>query len=181
MAKQPTFNAKLLGADALAAELAKLPAQIERRVLTPAIRRGGRMVITAMRPNIPTRQRRDKHGKRTGLRQSATVKMRKYGRTGVIMAVVGFRWPEGAHAHLVEHGHKMVTHRRRWRGERGRGKVGQGVVVGRVPGNNMMRNAWGKSQGRIKMEVRRKLIEGLRKQADKARGIVRAKVGKARV
>ena len=47
------FDISLLGDKALSRKLAKLPAAVQRKVLRPALRKGGKVILEAVRRNIP--------------------------------------------------------------------------------------------------------------------------------
>ena len=83
--------------------LRALPLHVERRALIDGLRAGARVLVRGMKRRVP---------ERTGkLRDSIVIRTR--GRNRV---VIGFRRPDGAHAHLVEFG--TAPHRIRARNAR---------------------------------------------------------------
>jgi len=129
--------------DQLDAFFRHLPAVYQKKFMRQAMRAGGSTLIKRIRGNITTmvgarsasrdRSRRRtvttkiKSGARKGnvrvtqvsLASTITQRIRK-GRNGNIYAVVGASYPHGAHAHLVERGHRIVTHDGKDTGKRAR-------------------------------------------------------------
>ena len=99
--------------------LAGMPMELRGKQLKSALRKGGNVVkkearATAPKPGYPG----DKPGLKP-LRDSFVVKVKEYPRT--VAAFIGSRWPDAAHLHLVEFGHRMVL----W------GKRTDGTVTGK--------------------------------------------------
>ena len=94
--------------------------KLQRGALRKGVRAGGSALVKEIRRNIDTmvgknRQsvRFDSRGKRTSLRRSIGQRAWSKPRAGIIGTVVGPRFPEGAHGHLIEFGHEVVSHGRR--------------------------------------------------------------------
>lgn len=85
---------KVLGDKELQALMAQIPAELERETLVKATAAGAKIVLAAAKQGVPIRTGR--------LRQALALKSLRRGRRA--SALVGARWPKGAHAHLVEKG-----------------------------------------------------------------------------
>lgn len=94
-----TTGIKILGDKALEATLAGMVRRVESGVMSKALRAGSRPLIRQARANL-TANRNVKTGR---LKRSINVRIKRYGRMRTL-AVVGPRFPEGAHGHLVEFG-----------------------------------------------------------------------------
>lgn len=129
-----------------------LSPQVQRKLIPRAIREAAKPILKQSRANIRTikQTRRDrarhgttqggKPGSKTGnLRRSLGIVVRIYVRK--IVAVIGPRWPLGAHGHLVEYGHRVS------RGTLSRGSSDRataqntGKVLGFVPPHPFIRPA----------------------------------------
>lgn len=86
------------GGAAMARVLRALPGKIEGRLLANAVRAGARVVRKAAKARVPV-----KTGK---LRDSLMVKKVRQRQSSSVLVIVGPKWPEGAHGHLVEFGTK---------------------------------------------------------------------------
>ena len=75
--------------------------------LAKAARAGGNEVAKDARKRAPRGNPSHKPEKKPLHKTIGTV-IREYA-NGVVMAVVGPKYPEGAHGHLVEEGHEIVT------------------------------------------------------------------------
>lgn len=90
----------------LVAALRRLPRDVERRVVRSAVNRASKPLRNAFIAAAPS-------GPTGNLKASIKTRIKKYAE-GMIVAVTGPRWPEGAHAHLLEFGtverwHKHTT------------------------------------------------------------------------
>lgn len=109
-----------------------LPAKMQRSLVRKGVRAAARPLINNIRKNIKSmvsdeaasrggRKRVNAQGKKTSLAKSIDVKPWSKPEQGIIGGVVGAKWPEGAHAHLVEFGHLVVP--TKTQGPIGAGKV----------------------------------------------------------
>ncbi len=117
---------ELEGSVAIQRAFASLSGSQTRAVVRQGVKAAGSVVIKAMKPRIPDRKRRDAFGKLGGLKRSAIqIPSSRYAgaesrRRGIIGTRVGFKRPDGSHAHLVELGHRIVTKDGRDTGRRAR-------------------------------------------------------------
>jgi len=91
--------------------------------VTKAIRDVGRVIATRTRAVLPkpgyerfTRTKNEKYkDKHEPKPLEATPTTKVIDRAGGVIKVgiIGYAWPAGAHGHLVEQGHRMVTHDKR--------------------------------------------------------------------
>lgn len=97
---------------------------MQRGALRKAMRAAGSALVKEIRNNISRmvgesaasrggQTRYDSRGKKTSLKKSIGTRPWAVPRRGIIGVVVGPRWPEGAHGHLVEFGHEIVSHGKR--------------------------------------------------------------------
>lgn len=113
-----------------------LPDKYKKKYFRQMVRAGGSVLVKEIRKNVKsmtaktsasndrtklrTVTRVIKRGKRAGeisksttsLAKAITQRVKKSRKHGYI-SVVGGKWPEGAHAHLVERGHRIVVPRGR--------------------------------------------------------------------
>lgn len=157
---------------------------LQRKYLRQAVRDGGMQIVRAARDNLrnkgmvtrvnaaleamgygPVRYKRKKRrrkGKATiGLARSLRVRPSSQwpsgasaAQKGIIAATVGAKWPEGAHAHLVEYGHRMVTH--------------DGRHVGTVPPSPFFRPAVNFARPNVKALLAKRVAMGIKNEARKA-------------
>lgn len=85
--------------------LKTLPVELRRKGLKTALRAHARPTVTRMRQLTP-RGDLNHQPENPPLWKTIKVVIREYGEE--IMAVVGASYPEGAHFHLVEEGHRQV-------------------------------------------------------------------------
>ena len=119
------FNATLIGDKELLRKLANLEGRLRGDVSRKALNVGATPVLQAMRKTVPV-------GDTGNLRHSLGKKVKQY-RSGVSIAVVGPRIPQGAHAHLLESGTKERRHKK------------TGRRTGRVVGIRWMERAFDES------------------------------------
>jgi HK97 gp10 family phage protein len=162
------MTVKVTGLPEIDKRFAALTGPKQRAEHRKAVRAAGSVLIKATKPRIPDRKRRE-GGKLTGLKRSMfqvpsskwknAGQMRQQGNIGTR---IGFRKRSGAHAHLVEFGHRIVP-----RG--GKGKPSRSKVSGRfsrrkfVPPYPFMRPAMSASQGQMREAARQKIIAGIKK------------------
>ncbi|GIV51700.1 MAG: hypothetical protein KatS3mg038_2221 [Candidatus Kapaibacterium sp.] len=105
----------------LAANLRELAPSLERKYVRQALGRAATVIIRAVRRNLANRPHSKsarglkRKGKPiVGLRKSVMQRPSSQWPSGATLAakgligtVVGHKWPEGAHAHLVEFGHRL--------------------------------------------------------------------------
>jgi len=134
---------RLTGDRELDRALAMLPDRMQRKVIRAVVAAQASVFMREVRRRAPTRSRKETYTSKTGktrrrsigLRRSITKKAWSKPDKGMIGQIVGARWPEGAHAHLVEYGHWMVTH--------------DGNTVGLVREQPFQRPAEAAAQGRM--------------------------------
>ena len=119
------MTARMTGDRELDRFFAGLPDKLQRGAIRKGVRAGGSAMIKEVRQNIgrmlrPGRQRHNSAGKKTSLKRSVGQRPWSLPHRGIIGSVVGPRWPEGAHGHLVEFGHRIVTRHGRDTGHRAR-------------------------------------------------------------
>ena len=86
--------------------LLNMPILLRQKSLKKGLRKGGNEMAKAMRPLIPPPgYPGDKPGLMP-LNKTVRVVVREY--DGAVVAVVGPKWPEGAHGHLVDRGHAVA-------------------------------------------------------------------------
>ncbi len=83
------------------AALALLEASMRTKVVVKALRLQANVVRDRAKQLAPV-------GKTGNLKKTIKTRLRSY--DTVDLAVVGPEWPEGAHGHLVEFGHEIVSH-----------------------------------------------------------------------
>lgn len=111
------------GEKQLQAKLSTLSDQMQRKVARAVVRAQGLVLKKAIKRRAPTRKRKESYIAKTkkgfmgmawrrrsvGLRSSISMRNWSVPKKGIIAQIVGPRWPDGAHGHLVEFGHEMVT------------------------------------------------------------------------
>lgn len=138
----------LSGDKELKRKLQRISDAAERKVGRQALVQAARPIIQAAKANISmkgaSRKRRrefraaGKPGSVTGnLRKSIGYRLKTYKRTGVMVLVLGPRWPQGAHGHLLEYG----TAQR---------QTSEGLNRGIGPALPFLRPAWDANIGRAK-------------------------------
>lgn len=174
------------GADEMWRQLGELTGSIQRKYVRQGVAAGGRVLIKEMKARAPRGDSARKHslsqatklyanaGYRNGLDKKGNAKKlwksitqrpssqwpsaSAQARAGNIATAVGPTWPEGAHAHLLEYGHKLVA----W-----------GRVTGqRVAPRPFMRPSLDASRSAILTAQESKLREGIDKEAAKMRAAV---------
>lgn len=102
------------------AALLKFPIELRKKVLTKAVRASGAPVRSAARSHLKRHRSkdtgtRDKWSNKTkqarsyrkqDLYQSIAIKVKTYG--SKVVAIIGARRPDGAHAHLLEYGGRRI-------------------------------------------------------------------------
>lgn len=151
----------------------QLPNRLQRGPLRKGLRAAGSVLIRRIRANIETMvsdQAASRAGKlrvvrrynsrarknkvtigKTSLKRSIIQKPWTKRSAGILATVVGARWPEGAHSHLVEYGHRIVTHSGKDTGRRTRP----------IP---FQRRAERDSLGQIQSEQRKALAKAIAKE-----------------
>lgn len=122
----------IIGVDHLDKFFGGLPRKWQRSVLRKAANAGGQVVLEAVREELKKAQFAQSRGATRASRKATRAAGKKpLARTigkrpwsaplkGIIGCVVGATWPAGAHAHLVEYGHRMVTRKKKDTGKRAR-------------------------------------------------------------
>lgn len=136
--------------------LDRLAPSVRNKVARPTLVKMATPLKRAMRANIlgktgtrtrgSTRTPGDKPGSVTGnLKRSIGHRVRRYG--GFFLIVVGPTWPQGAHGHLVEYGHRISRTKLATgflAGIRNRGKV-----LGQVPPHPFAWPAFNQTRGQV--------------------------------
>jgi hypothetical protein len=114
--------------------LMQLPIKLRAKSLKKAATEGGKAVLKRARQLVPVGDERHNPGA-PALRKTLKQVVRGYDNDRRFVAVVGSTYPQGAHGHLVEEGHKVVVSR----GER----KGQAPLSGtaHVPGKKFLSTA----------------------------------------
>lgn len=131
--------ARVTGVKELDRALESIKKKTRNQYSRKAMRAGGKIVVAAAKSAAPDRRRREDKKLVMGLRRSMFQKIKTYRHTGKVISVIGPRWPEGAHAHLVEFGHRMVT--------------ADGRTVGRVRPHPFLRPAFHSSRSQVKAAI----------------------------
>lgn len=116
------------------------------KVLDAGIRKGLNLVKSRVRDILPKPgYPGDKPGLKP-LRDTVSVRIRRYQNDRYVVGMVGYEWGAGSHGHVVEHGHRIASggtlidpNRTTPRG-RGSGR-GLGRVIGFVPGRYYLQRA----------------------------------------
>lgn len=96
-----TTQLTLIGDKELLAAFGELGRRAQGEIVRKALRAASRPIINAARDNLQAQT----GGEGTGnLRKSMGLRMKTYRNSGSTVAVIGPRWPQGAHGHLVEFG-----------------------------------------------------------------------------
>ena len=150
------MTATVSGLAKLDRQLRDLPGSIQRKYLRQAARRAGAVVIKDAKKNLRSRVRKRTGNLLKSFKQLPSSKWRTAGenrRKGIIGTRVGFS-QGGSHAHLIEYGHRIVTH--------------AGVDTGgRVVAYPFLRPAIDANRSKVRDEFRRKLAEGIAKELRK--------------
>lgn len=186
------------GGAELEKELLSMAERLRRKYLRQAAAAGGRVIINAAKANLRARgtrgKRVDKNGKRIqGLAMSMKLRptsqwpsRAKLARQGIVGTSIGFEWPVGAHAHLVEFGHRLMRRVNSnpklmgWRQEGTRfvlASRGQLKQIGIVPPRPFFRPAVESTKSQVLSVFRQKLSEGLQKEARESLGRIRSHAG----
>ncbi len=98
--------------------MVQLDVAVRSKYAKAAVRKAGTVVARDVRKRVPqsrktgtaSKQSNKTKRKRAGgteLKKTIKVVVREY--EGATLAVVGSTWPEGAHMHLIDQGHKLVA------------------------------------------------------------------------
>lgn len=88
--------------------LADIEIMVRHKAVKKAIKAACHVVAREYRRRIPRGDPGHNPGKKP-LHKTVRTRVRDYGH--VTLGIVGTEWPEGAHAHLIEDGHKVVVSR----------------------------------------------------------------------
>lgn len=126
--------------------LAKLPVEVQHKAIPQAIRAG--LAPSAKRAKqLAPRGDRSHNPAAPPLYTTIKVVIRRY--SEVTLGLMGATWPEGAHAHLVERGHKLVA----WGRE----------TTATVPGKEFMAPAVDQTQAEGRRALIKKLVDLIKK------------------
>jgi hypothetical protein len=121
MANKPGSKFELMGADELTRFFNGLDAKMQRDALRKSVAAGGNRLARELRKRVRglafSRASRSKGGsghhpgkEGAGLARSVKVKTWNIPLQGLLGKVVRWKWPEGAHGHLIESGHRVWSH-----------------------------------------------------------------------
>lgn len=155
----------LSGDKQLKRKLQRLHQAAETKLARHALLQAGRPMVKAIKQNIGTMRMSRKReaeftarglpGSFTGnLRRSIGQAVRQYKRTGVVLLVIGPRWPMGAHGHLVEYGTQPRFTK-------------AGAFRGKMPAMPFMRSAWDANIGSSKAILQNTMRVGVLREATK--------------
>lgn len=154
------MTATVTGLKAIDKRFANLTGSKQREFIRKGARAAGSIQMKATKQLIPDRKSRDDKGKLIGLKRSMqqipSSKWKNAGelrRKGIIGTRVGFKRKGGAHAHLVEFGHEIVTTKASGHRRTGR----------KTKPQPFMRPAMDANKSRMKRAFQKKIIEGIRK------------------
>lgn len=91
---------RLDGFEGIERRLRRLPDKVKQQAVPKALRVAATVARRAIRNATPI-------GPTGNLRRSTTIRIRRY--AAVTVAVIGHKWPTGAHAHLLEEGTEERT------------------------------------------------------------------------
>jgi HK97 gp10 family phage protein len=166
------MSATLTGDKELRAALNILPDRIYRKVVRQMTGKMATPIVSAAKRNLKAVQSEKARGVLAkGLRK----KTKTYKADGSVVTIVGGKFPEAAHAHLVEFGHRMVVGgtvsrlKKQWSASRSSrtGKRGGGRVVGFVPAKPFMRPAYDATKGQAMAIAEQALRVGIEREAKK--------------
>lgn len=104
---------EIKGFDELDRVLRNVTPKVERALTRKGVRAAAKPVIKAAKQNIRSMLQSEKDKSGTGnLYKSVGVRVWTVPSKGIIGGVVGPRWPQGAHGHLVEFGHQITPNKR---------------------------------------------------------------------
>ena len=124
-----------------------LTGSLQRQVIRPAVQAGATVLAKEIRRRAPV-------GPTRNLKRSVSSRAWTLPAKGIIGRVVGPAYPRGAHGHLVEFGHAMVTH--------------AGATVGQVRPRPFMRPAMDASRGRVLVAIQQKARQRIPLVAERA-------------
>jgi HK97 gp10 family phage protein len=110
---------QLDGWDELARQLDRVDDQLTKRAKLEAVKAAGEVVAARAKQLCPRGDAADKPDAKP-LADTIAVEVRDYDQRA--LAVIGPQYPAGAHGHLVENGHEIVTRDGRRTGRRARPK-----------------------------------------------------------
>lgn len=110
---------QLDGWEELARQLDRVDDQLTKRAKLEAVKAAGEVVAARAKQLCPRGDAADKPDAKP-LADTIAVEVRDYDQRA--LAVIGPQYPAGAHGHLVEHGHEIVTRDGRRTGRRARPK-----------------------------------------------------------
>ena len=135
--------------------LAKLPIELRGKALADAMKAAGKIVMLDAKKRIPRGDPSHKPDKKP-LADSLGVKVKGYNQDRRMVAIIGAKWPEGAHLHLIEFGHKV-----RQRGAKGEGP---GEFTGAfVPGKRVLGPAIDTTEAKQDAAIRESLAKSIKK------------------
>lgn len=158
-----------------------LPNRVYRKVVRQMTGRMATPIVKAAQRNLEAVQSDKARGV---LAKNLTKRTKTYVRLGAVVTVIGGKWSDAPHAHLVEFGHRMVVGGtvERLKGgligiSKRTGRRGGGLVVGQVAAKPFMRPAFDSTKGQAMAIAERALRIGVEREAKKlaktwAKGLV---------
>lgn len=168
-----TRSVVLTGARELDTVLHGMAESLRRKSLRKALTSAGRIIIEKAKENLnanrsKTYRKRKTKRKVKGLAKSLRVRpssqwpsRETMARRGMLGASIGFLWPDGAHAHLVEFGHRLV------KGKNDARKGKKATVIGFVPPKPFFRPAVEATKGQVLKQFHAAVAEFVRSQSNK--------------
>lgn len=166
---------RVLGAEELRYVLKELGPKLDKKLSAKALRKGASPILKAARKNA---RKLGTRGERQ-LAKSMGIRIKRYTARGITYAAVGPRWPQGAHGHLVEFGHRTAKRgtgtlaRVVKPGARARtntiskvtGEAGGGVVGGFVPAHPFLRPAYDANKAQAQALMAQEFAAGVEREA----------------
>ena len=158
------MHAELTGDRELDRFFQTITPKLQRGALRKGVSAGGTALVRAIRDELKSTPFKDSRGATVASRRAAREAgqkplMRTIGKRawsvpekGIIGQIVGPKYPEGAHAHLVERGHRIVT-------THAAGHRDTGRRTDPIP---FMDDAERKAKNDVRLAVQRKLAEALK-------------------
>lgn len=134
----------LEGYEQFSRKLDRMDDSLSRKIIRKAVNAGGTVLVRAVRRATPV-------GPTGNLKRNIKKRIKKYP-SGVIVAVLGGAWPEGAHLHLVEAGTEDRYHE-------------SSKYVGKMPALHFVARAFRESHAAAEKALRTKLTTELEKVA----------------
>jgi hypothetical protein len=147
--------AAIIGDDEVYRNLVKLEDKIQDQILAKAFEAAAEPIVSAIEVSLTSMVQ----WKTGNLQCSIGYRMRRY--SGTVFATVGPMWPLGAHGHLVEFGHNIVTGGSISRIAKQSARRGKGLISGRTRSFPFEARAWESIKYIALAEVETKIAQGV--------------------